>query len=417
MLVFFRILGSGFVLAIQEMWNNKLRTFLSMLGITIGIFCVISVMMMVNSVQVSIKDSLKRLGDDVVYIDRFPWGGGDDQWWEYLRRPVPSYRDYLAIQRNTPSADHTAIRIAIMGKDLKYKKSIVENIRLAAASQDMGIVFGMEFEAGRYFSSAESSLGENVIVIGHKIATELFPKGANPIGKQVKLMGLNLRVIGVLKKEGSSLIGDGFDQVAFVPYNYMRRYIDVNSQSVIPLIAVKAQPNVSLEQLKDDITGALRAHRRLRPSEEDNFSLNQTSILTAVLDGIFGIVNLAGFVIGLFAILVGGFGIANIMFVSVKERTNIIGIKKSLGAKKHFILFEFLIESICLCVTGGLVGLLLVLLTAYIGNYFIDSFELVLSMGNVYMGITISVLIGVIAGFIPAWNASRLDPVEAIRQK
>ncbi len=300
-------------------------------------------------------------------------------------------------------------------KDLKYLNNTVSNLPVAVPTHELADILNMEFANGRFFAPVESSLGSPVIVLGNNVAASLFPN-IDPIGKQVRFMGRMVRVVGVLKREGKSILGDGFDDVALVPYNYLRRYTNLDGESFMPLLFVQAKDGVSIDQLKDEITGVLRAERKLRPTQEDNFALNQLSLLTSLLDGIFVVLNVAGGIIGMFALLVGGFGIANIMFVSVKERTGMIGIKKSLGAKRRVILFEFLFEAIVLSIIGGFIGLLLVIGLANVGNRFVDAFEMVVSVQNVYFGIIISVVIGIVAGFIPALQASRMNPVEAIRQ-
>jgi len=416
--VFIKIISEAVIQALQELWNNRLRTFLSVLGITIGIFCVIAVQMMVESVQRNIKQSFQRLGDDVVYVDRFPWSEDPSvNWWKYIRRPFPKLNEFKAIQEKVPSAAGVTLRIIVRGQDLKYHSNTIENVPMAAGTHDFGNIFNLEFEEGRFFNPIESQVGSNVIILGNTLATQLFPSVSAAIGREVRMSGKKLRVVGVLKREGKSLLGDGFDEVAFLPYNYMRRYVDTNSENMMPLIAVKATEGVSIEQLKDDITGVLRAERKLKPKEEDNFALNQMSLLTAVIDNVFAVINVAGFIIGIFAILVGGFGIANIMFVSVKERTGIIGIKKSLGAKSYFILIEFLVEAIFLCILGGFLGLLLVWLLSLLGNNFIESFKLAVSVKNIQTGILLSVIVGILSGFIPALSAARMNPVEAIRHR
>ncbi len=416
MLIFLRILKEGVVLALQELWSSKLRTFLSILGITIGIFCVISVQVMVDSVERNVRSSFEKLGEDVIYISRFPWGEDpDESWWKYIKRPHPSYQEYQAINEEVQQAKTAGIRVFFRDKNLKYKNNLVEDIPTIALSHEMGEVFNMEVADGRYFSQGESHLGKNVMLIGHTLAEELF-LNIDPINKQVRWMGKRMMIIGVLEKEGKSLLGDGFDNMAIIPYNFVRRYEDLGNASRFPLIGVKAKEGVSLDALKDELTGVLRAERKLRPKEKENFALNQLSLLTDILDTVFGVINVAGWIIGIFALLVGGFGIANIMFVSVKERTGIIGIKKSLGAKKHFILFEFLIEAVCLCLIGGLLGIALVSLLSWTGNNFIDSFTLQVTQDNIIQGLIISIIIGVFSGISPALNAANLSPVEAIRQ-
>ena len=302
----------------------------------------------------------------------------------------------------------------MFGKDIKYEDNVISDVVMAAATHEFGSILNLEMEDGRYFSPIESHLGSAVVVIGYRLADELFPN-QSAIGKMVRVRGQKMSVIGVLKREGKSLLGDGFDDVVIMPYNYLRRYANVNDEKMMPLMFVKAKEGVPLERLKDELTGVLRAHRRLQPREEDDFALNQLSLLTSIVDTIFAVIDFAGLLIGFFSILVGGFGIANIMFVSVKERTGIIGIKKSMGAKRGVILMEFLIESIVLCLVGGLLGIGLVAGLAAIGNQFITSFELSMTWSNVYWGLGISAAIGIISGFIPARQAARMDPVEAIR--
>lgn len=416
MLITLKIFAESILLTLQELWSHRLRSFLSILGISIGIFCVVSVRMMVDSVERNVKSSFNRLGDNVVYIDRFPWTQeSDEKWWVFLKRPSPSYSDFKVLQQKVQSAKRVAIRGIMVGQELKYQSNTVSNLPIAAPTHELAAILNLEFTYGRFFSPVESSLGSSTIVLGSNVAAELFPN-LDPIGKQVRFMGREMRVVGVLKREGKSILGDGFDEIAMVPYNYLRRYTNVDAESFMPLLFVQAKDDVSIEQLKDEITGVLRAKRKLKPAEDNNFALNQLSLLTSMLDGIFAVLNVAGGIIGMFALLVGGFGIANIMFVSVKERTGMIGIKKSLGAKRRIILFEFLFEAIVLSIIGGLLGLLLVIGLAQLGNRFVEAFEMVVSLQNVYFGIIISVLIGIVAGFIPALQAANMNPVEAIRK-
>ncbi len=412
-----RIFTEGIRLALHELWANKMRSILSTLGITIGIFCVVSVLMVVDSVERSVKSSFEKLGDDIVYIMREPWDENPtENWWKYIRRPFPNYSEFKAIQERVDAAEASAIRIVIQGKDIKYKNNTLENVAMAAGSHQFGDIFKMDFKRGRYFSPLESQLGSNKVIVGHTVAKELFPNLDDPTGKEVKIMGRKLSIIGVLQEEGKSLLGDGMDEIVILPYNYMRKYIDINSKRVIPAICVKAKEGVPVEMLKEEIRGVLRAKRRLKPKEEDNFAMNQMSILLGFIDNIFGYINGAGWLIGIFSILVGGFGIANIMFVSVQERTGMIGIKKSLGAKNHYILFEFLVEAICLCLLGGLTGLLLVYGLAAMANAIADSMDFVVSSQNISIAFGLSIGIGVISGLIPAIKASLMNPVEAIRQ-
>lgn len=415
--MFFSLFFEAVGLAFQEIWNNKMRAFLSVLGISIGIFCVISVQMMVDSVKQNIRQSFQRLGDNIVFIDRFPWNEDPSvNWWKYMKRPFVDYEEFKAIRENVKSADRVAIRIFLADQEIKYRGASVSNVITVAPTYDFADILDFQFAYGRYFSPAESLLGSNAMVIGYKVAEELFTRPEEAIGKEVRIMGRKVRIVGVVKREGKSLLGDGFDEIALVPYNYIRKYVNTKDEKFMPLISVRAAPGYSIEQLNDEVTGVLRGSRKLRPAQDDNFALNRISLLTGIIDAVFAVLNFAGWIIGVFSILVGGFGIANIMFVSVKERTGIIGIKKSLGAKSYVILLEFLTEAIALCLLGGAMGLCSVYLLALVGNRFIESFDLVLSLNNLTIGLVLSFLIGIAAGFIPALSAARMNPVEAIRQ-
>ncbi len=415
MRVIIRILRESIELTIAELWNNKLRSFLSLLGITIGIFCIILVFASVDSLETNVRDSINQMGDKVLYVEKWPWAfGGDYPWWKYVNRPEANFKDYKAILRKADNADFVAMQFILAGKLLKYKSSSVNDAMLVAVTHDYDKIYELKIAKGRYFTNSESQKGDNLAIIGAGVAETLFDQGIDPIGKAIKISGRKVVVTAVMLKEGESLLNWNLDNAVILPYHYMTQFVNEKNPAFAQRIIVQAKDNVSLIELKDQITGILRNERRLNPGEEENFAMNQVSIITQGLDQTFSLINFAGLFIGGFAILVGGFGIANIMFVSVRERTSIIGIKKSLGARKIFILIEFLIESIFLCFIGGAFGLLLVFAAIQIGNQF-SNFQFMLSVGNVMIGVITSLGIGIISGFIPALMASRMDPVEAIR--
>ena len=408
------LIKESIVFAWQALVANKLRTFLSLLGITIGIFSIITVFTIVDSLERNIRGSVQSLGENVVFVMKWPWTFGPDYpWWKYMNRPVPAYNELAELQRKIKSADAIGFRIGAR-KTLKRNNNTIENAIVSGWSFEFGKVKSFDIEDGRYFREDEVDGGYNVVLLGYTLAQGLFPNDENALGKTIKVAGRNCKVIGIIKKEGESMLGNSMDNQAIVPYNFARLLMDVKSENSDPFIAAKAKPGVTNIQLKDELTGAMRAIRGLKPLADDDFSLNETNLLSKGFDGLFDMVSVAGAIIGGFSILVGGFGIANIMFVSVRERTNIIGIQKSLGAKNYFILSQFLFEAVFLSLIGGIIGLIIIYFLTLISHSFIDM-EITLTRSNIILGLSISVLIGIISGFIPAYGASQLDPVEAIR--
>ncbi len=418
MRIILRVFRESVDQALQQLRANKLRTFLSLLGITIGIFCIIAVLSAVDSLEDNIKGSFEQLGNDVLYISKLPWGEDPGQsYWKYFQRPVPDIEDYEVIKTRVNSASDVSFMVRIGSRTIKYRSNSVQGASVFGATYEYADLFNLEFESGRYYSPYEYENGSNKVLLGYNIAEELFGT-LDPLGRNVKLMGKTMQVIGVLKKSGKALVNPlDYDDAIFISYTLAKKVADVRQRNNPwgTQLNVKASDNVDVEDLRDEVTGVLRAHHRLKPRESDDFSLNEISIITQFLDSIFGVLNVAGMLIGAFAILIGIFSVANIMFVTVKERTNIIGIKKAIGAKRYFILLEFLIEAIVLCVLGGIFGLLMVFVTMKIIGSAID-FAMYLPLKNAIIGLLLSVIIGLIAGFIPANQASRMDPVEAMRQ-
>ena len=413
-MIFLKLFRESFLFAYDALRQNKLRTMLSLLGVTIGIFTIITVFSAVDTLRNNLQQSVDKLGSNSIYIQKWPWiFGGDFPWWKYMQRPDPDLRDFAELQKRVTTADGISYEIGIDSRTIKYKSNTVEGAQINAVTQDHDKVWNFDLAQGRYFTDIESRTGAPVTVIGYDIAEDLFP-GGTAIGKQIKVMGRYVNIIGVFTKEGSDILGNSDDKNVLLPINFAKNVIDVQNGNYQPTIVVRDKKGLSDDAIESELHMLMRSIRRLRPNEEDSFALNKTTVLTDQLSFLFSIVDKAGWVIGGFSILVGGFGIANIMFVSVKERTNIIGIQKSLGAKNYFILLQFLIESIILCLLGGLIGLSLV----YLGTFAIKGLfdvKVVLDMGNVIMGISISITIGIISGIIPAYSASRLNPVEAIR--
>jgi len=410
------ILNESLALAFSELVHNRLRAFLSLLGITIGIFCIIAVFGAVDSLESDIRGSMKNLGEDAVYVTKWPWAFADENyaWWEYMKRPESNYADFGAIRTWADKASAIAIEFTMQGKTAKHGDNAVENASVMAASHDYNKVYNLKLAEGRYFSTRESQGGDKVAIVGANLAKSLA-QGGTLLGGEIRLIGQRFRVIGIMEKEGQSIIDFGFDDRVIIPYKSITGLVNVNNPQLEQSIIVTASQGVSLEELKSQLRGVMRVHRRLRPSQDDNFSLNEMSVVNQGLSAMFGVIRFAGGFIGIFSILVGGFGIANIMFVSVKERTGIIGIKKALGARNGFILSEFLIEAVILCITGGVLGLIGVYALMQLVNASDIGMTFVLSAGNIITGLVISASIGVISGLAPALWAARMDPVVAMR--
>jgi putative ABC transport system permease protein len=404
-------------MALQELWKNKLRTFLSLFGITIGIFCIIGVMATLGSLERNIQSEIKSFGTNTIYADKWDYsqgGGGNYPWWKYIKRPVMKYDEVAQIMQRTPSAKYAAFRIQ-RNADAEYEDVTVKDINFYGMSEDFNKIQTVDIRYGRYISDAEFMQGSNAFVIGNEIAEDLFVSAERALGKLVIVKGKKGIVIGVIKKQGNTMIGGWqFDKSIISPYRYARTIMDERRAN--PLILIQGKDNLTSVALKDDLKGSMRAIRKLSPTEDDNFSLNDVNDWSNAFSQAFSGINLGGAIIGGISLIVGLFGVANIMFVSVKERTNQIGLKKAIGAKSRIILTEFLLEAAFLCLIGGMIGLLLVFgLTKILSGAF--DFPVYISTSNMIWAIGICFVVGILAGIIPASQAARMNPVVAIRSK
>jgi putative ABC transport system permease protein len=413
-MLFLRLIRESFAFAMRAIVANKVRTFLSLLGITIGIFSVISVLTVFDSIEMKLRKNIEELGSNVLFIQKWPWSMGDANyaWWEYMKRPETSLQEMEEIQRRCNSSDAVAYIVGT-NRNVKVNGITYEGATVAGVSHEYEKVDIINLARGRYFSLSESQGGSPVAVVGEKIIEELLADG-DPIGKDLIVFGRKVQIIGTFKKEGENNFGGSKDDWVMMPVNFARGFIDLNSDNIGSQIMVRGKKVISNDALRDELTGIMRSVRKIKPTAKDNFAINETSIITKGFDQIFGVIAIVGWIIGGFSLLVGGFGIANIMFVSVKERTAQIGIQKSLGARNAFILQQFLFEAVFLSMLGGLFGLLLI----YLGTVIVTKFggmELVLSLKNIVLGLSVSAIIGLVSGLFPAWSASRLDPVDAMR--
>jgi len=411
------IVFNSFKMALQELWKNKLRTFLSLFGITIGIFCIIGVLATVNSLEHNIQNEVKELGTNTIYLDKWDYsagGGPDYPWWKYVNRPSPKYDELKEIKERTPGAKYVAFKIDA-NDNVEFDNNVLSGINLYGVSSEFLNIQPVEISYGRYMSDADFEFGSNTFVIGNEVAEKLFGTAERAIGKDLTTRGKKGTVIGVFKKQGKTMIGGwGFDQSVVMSYRFARNIMDERRAS--PLIMIQGQDNLTSKQLKEDLIGTIRAIHKLSPMKEDNFTLNDINDFSAAISKAFVSLNIGGWAIAALSLIVGMFGVANIMFVTVRERTGQIGLKKAIGAKNRIILTEFLLESAFLCIIGGLMGLTLVFVLTKILSSALN-FPIFISSNNMIMAITICIIVGIVAGFIPASQAAKMNPVVAIRSK
>ncbi|HYM94935.1 MAG TPA: ABC transporter permease [Chitinophagaceae bacterium] len=411
------IVFSSFKMALQELWKNKLRTFLSLFGITIGIFCIIGVLAVVNSLEQNIQNEVKALGTNTIYLDKWDYtagGGPGYPWWKYVKRPVPKYDELKPIKERTPSAKYVAFKIQV-NDNVESQNNVLSGVTIYGVSNEFQDIQPVDISFGRYISDADFEFGNTSFVIGNDVAEKLFGTAERAVGQAMTIRGKKGTVVGTFKKQGKTMIGGwDFDESVVTPYKFARTIMD--ERRADPLIMIQGQDNLSSKALKNDLTGSVRAIHKLSPTQDENFSLNDINDFSAAISQAFVSLNIGGWAIAALSLIVGMFGVANIMFVTVRERTGQIGLKKAIGAKKRVILTEFLLESAFLCIIGGLIGLTLVFILTKILSGLLN-FPVFISSSNMIMAIVICIIVGIVAGFIPASQAARMDPVVAIRSK
>ena len=411
-----KLIYESILFAYSSLKGDKFRTFLSLFGVSIGIFSIVTVFTAIDALRNNVATGLNSFGGNTLYIQEFPWAppeGEEYKWWEYRKRPATKIEEFQYINANSKTAEASAF-VIFTSKNIRYKRNSFNSGFITAPTSDWDKISNVEIENGRYFSPFEAQSSTPVAVIGNSVAEALFA-GEDPVNKIIKVGQSNVKVIGVNKKAGESIISIfDTDNSITVPYRFMSTL--VNARNTSSMICVKPLDNVDRDEFLLEMKLLMRSVRRLSPKQSDNFALNEMTFLLNQTKSIFKGINLAGWIIGGFSILIGGFGIANIMFVSVKERTNLIGIQKALGAKRYIILTQFLAEATFLALAGGIIGLLMTLAIVLIvgGN---AAFPMELSAYNIFRGLFISSIIGITAGFIPAYTAARLNPVDAINSK
>lgn len=415
MLVYLRLIKESFSFAMSALRNNKLRTLLSLLGVTIGIFSIIAVLAAVDSLDQKFKKDLSGLDNKSIFLFKYCFGPSDVPDWKIDQFPNVNYDEYNYIKNNVKDAEAVCFQFFTNRESVKHDEKTANSVSIKPCTYEFIDIEKLDFEEGRFFNEQESNSGKNCVVLGNEIAEVLF-ENQDPIDKEVRLYGQKFTVIGVLKKVGDRMIsfGSNPDNTLYVPVNKIRGMFGDNNDKFTPIIIIRPLADANLDDFTAEVTQKLRLKRALKSSDEDNFFVNVLKGATDQIDGIISSMNFGGWIIAGFSLLVGGFGVANIMFVSVKERTNLIGIQKSLGAKNRFILFQFLFEAVILCVIGGFIGIILVWLIALLLTSVLD-FDFVLSFFNICLGTGLAIIIGLISGILPALSAAKLDPVEAIR--
>lgn len=412
------ILGSSLNLTWQEFKSHKVRTLLSLSGIAFGIFCIISVLAAVDSLEYAVQKDIKALGTNTVYIDKWVYadGGDDYPWWKYIQRPEPTYQEMLMLKQKVKAAENVAFNTERSDNSLEYENDLVTGVRYYGVTEDFVNIQPVEIQLGRYMQPADYEQNANVVVIGYVVAQTLFGNPEKAVGKLVQMKGgKRALVIGLIKKQGKSIIGGWeYDESAIMPAGFMKQmFREKYSQ---PKIMVQGKETVPMAQLRDELAGAMRSIRKLKPSQEDNFALNDIDAFSSFASDIFSGINKGGWAIATLSLIVGMFGVANIMFVTVRERTPQIGLKKAIGAKRSTILTEFLLESAFLCIMGGILGLSFVFLLT-LASSAILGFTVFIAPNILILAVSICVIVGVLAGIIPASIAARMDPVVAIRSK
>lgn len=407
-------LADSFRIAFAIIYAHKMRSALTALGVIIGIIAVTLMGSAIGGIETGFDRSLSVIGDDLLYVEKWPWRHVDD-WWNYRNRRVMDYRYAEQLKRiiaDTPNSELvTAVPTMNTMRSVKYGDNEVTGVFTQGTTDEFLVTSTPTFREGRFFNETEARGGRNVVVLGYDVADALFPHGS-ALGKTVMIGGTPFRVVGVYGKQGTFLGLFSFDTNAVVP---LQAFMKAFSSRLDTSIRVKVRDKSRIETAKGELIGAMRRVRGLQPEDKNDFEINEQQALRSTIDPIKSGIAVAGLFITGLALFVGAIGIMNITYVSVKERTREIGTRKAVGAKRRTILLQFLIEAVAICIVGGAIGLAVSwLLTTAVAAAF-PSFPLEFSVGLVVTGLIVSTVTGILSGFAPALSASRLDPIEALR--
>jgi putative ABC transport system permease protein len=407
-------ISESWKIAASQMRSNLTRSTLTALGVIIGIVAVTLMGTAINGIQTGFDRSMAVLGDDVIYVTQWPWARVND-WWNYRDRKKIKTEYAEQLNRMIAATPNSNLIVAVPASSLlrsvKYADNEASNIFVMGTTSDYILTSTVDCKEGRFFNELESRDGSNVCVIGYDVADALFPN-SSPIGKLVLINGQQFKILGVNSRQGTFLGLFSWDSMVVMPLPAFNKYFSSKSESDV---RVKVKDKTKLAEARDELTGLMRRVRGLPPETKDDFSINEQQAFKSTLDPVKNSIAIAGLFITGLSLFVGAIGIMNITFVSVKERTKEIGTRKALGARRRTILLQFLIESTALCLLGGLIGLTISYLMCLSIATALPDFPIRFSVGLVITSMIVSVMTGLASGFAPAWSASRLDPVIALR--
>ena len=405
----FRSIIEGIRLSLFAIWSNKMRSTLTTFGIVIGIVMVTTMVTVIDGINRSFESSMSMLGQDVIFIQKWPWGfGGEYRWWDYVNRREMDVAYAGEIARRSQLATAVSAEVSRWNQNVSFEDKMAEGVQLEGVTQSYSITSSVEIADGRFFTEEEDHAARNVVVLGYDVAQALF-EWRDPIGQRVRIGGRRFEVIGVLEQQGNFLGLQSFDNIAIIPigtYRYMhslRRGI---------ALRVKFENDEALQEGIYEIEGVMRQIRQLEPGQDNDFAINRLEMFEQQYRTMTGAIYGVGIFLTALSLFVGGIGVMNIMYVSVKERTGEIGIRKAVGARYREVLLQFLVESVVICAIGGIIGVMLSGLAVYIINqYFVAH----LGLQTVVLAFLITTVTGLIFGSLPAHRAAKSDPIESLR--
>ncbi|MEM1269924.1 MAG: ABC transporter permease [Bacteroidota bacterium] len=403
----FQEFAESLVIAFRSIMAQKLRALLTTLGIIIGIVSVTAMVTTINGIERGFDRSLAMLGENMIYVERNPWFIAPSEWWKYRSRP-PLERDMADFIRDRARYASAVAPVAQSGGTVRHEDVALTGVFMQGSTPDLARMGNTNLEAGRFYNELDTRSARSVCVIGQEVREKMFPTVA-AVGKTIRINGKRCEVIGVLERQGKFLGLFSFDEQVQMPITTFEKFFGRRRGVTIQ---VQAQTAEAMDAAQDELTGIVRLARRLDPLEEDNFSINRNEGFRTAVSGAKGTIYTIGLFLTALSLLVGGIGVMNIMFVSVKERTREIGIRKAMGAKRRTILLQFLVEAVLLSLVGGVIGVgISSLVTILINNFFTAQ----LTGGTVVMAFAICALVGVIFGLVPAWTAAKAKPIDALR--